>query len=164
MATILPAVAVADVMITGQVNVSGTQNSPVFHLEAGSNYLNANAAGAITWTYSSAESMGTIDLEGISNQTTALVNVLDLNLSANAAPGTLTISVTSSFVAGTLMLVTTSSQSLASMPSGVDISGGSAVQVFSGPVSGGQTLYIGFYLPAGQTGGSATIDISYSSS
>ena len=87
-ATIIPSVAVADVMVSGTLTISQTMAVPPVHFEPGSNYNTANELGLITWTPNSPSgSMGTIDLEGSTNQTVTLVNVLDLNTSAESILG-----------------------------------------------------------------------------
>lgn len=168
--TILPAVAVADVMITGNVSIVGTQNTPIFYLQPGPNYPSAHAIGAIDWspvmeaTYNSEQvgplPMATFDLEGIANQTTALANVLDLNITINqGVTGILYLNFTGNFPAGALVWITSSQVTVNDVMSGV---GGqplnSASFTFSGPFNGGTTTYyISFYLPpsasyAGSTG------------
>ena len=46
-ATVLPAVAVADVMITGSVSVLGSNVQDSFYLSEGSNYAVANQTGVL---------------------------------------------------------------------------------------------------------------------
>ena len=156
---ILPAVAVADVMITGNVLVSGTQNTPVFVIQPGPNYATANMIGAIGWTPSNGAtvgtdgvaSMGTVDLEGIANETTALANVLDLNVTiSSGVTGTLYVNFTGDFPGVGLVWISTSQMSVQSVMSQV---GGQPLNgtsfSFSGTFSGGTTTYyISFYLPA----------------
>lgn len=160
--TILPAVAVADVMITGNVSIVGTQNTPVFYLQPGPNYPSANAIGAINWNpqiigeptvaVNQPLPMATFDLEGISNQTTALANVLDLNVTiAAGVNGVLYVNFTGDFPTGTLVWITSSMATVAGVMSGVggqDIN--SASFQYNGPFVGGTTTYyMSFLLPAG---------------
>lgn len=162
-ATILPAVAVADVLITGNVSIVGTQNSPVFDFEPGPNYYAAHSAGSITWNpgVDQSSTMGSFDLEGIVNQTTAMANVLDLNITiAAGVNGVLYVNFTGDFPAGALVWITPAPVTIAAVMSGV---GGqpvnSAAFVYSGPFSGGTTTYyVSFYLPFGTySGASGTI-------
>lgn len=168
-ATILPAVAVADVMITGNVNIVGTQNAPVFVIQPGPNYPAANAAGAIIWNpqipvveQAQVTPMATFDLEGIVNQTTALANVLDLNVTINAGvTGTLYVNFTGNFPSGAMVWISSSQMNVHDVYNMV--AGGqplnSASFVFNGPFPGGTTTYyISFLLPYGSyAGASGTI-------
>lgn len=159
--TILPAIAVADVLITGSATLEGTTNGPVFILQPGSNYLSAHNAGSITWTPdSSGPAMGVVDLEGITNQSTSMMNVLDINLTGSAATGTLTLTVSqSNLPAGAIMYISDEAFSTYFTSSGsvqqIDLSGGGSV---SFTVSASTTLYFAFFLPAGTyVGTSATL-------
>jgi len=85
-ATVLPAVAVADVMITGSINGSGVLASDAFTMQPGSNYAAANASGVIGWVAnpsSESEILGTVYLGVMSNETTYEINVLDINFTAS---------------------------------------------------------------------------------
>ena len=167
---ILPAVAVADVMITGNVAIVGTQNAPVFVIQPGPNYPAAYAVGAIAWnpnvvaeqTDGSITPMATFDLEGTTNLTTALANVLDLNVTINeGVSGILYVNFTGDFPTGTLVWITESQvtvQDVMSLTGGQDIN--SASFSYSGPFPGGTTTYyISFYLPpsSGYAGSTGTI-------
>ncbi len=168
---ILPAVAVADVMITGNVAIVGTQNTPIFYLQPGPNYPSAYAIGAIAWNpevvapsvvNNQPLPMASFDLEGIANQTTALANVLDLNITiAAGVTGTLYVNFTGDFPTGTLVWITNTTASIGAVMSGV---GGQSINsasfTFSGPFVGGTTTYyISFLLPAstGYAGSTGTI-------
>lgn len=165
---ILPAVAVADVMITGNVAIIGTQNTPVFEIQPGPNYGAAYAIGAIDWNpqlvgvvpeQSTPAPMATFDLEGMTNLTTALANVLDLNVSiSGAVQGTLYVNFTGDFPVGALVWISETQmtvQDVMSMTGGQPLN--SASFTFTAPFSGLTTYYISFYLPpssayAGSTG------------
>lgn len=163
-AAILPAVAVADVMITGNVSIVGTQNTPVFEIQPGPNYPAAYAAGAIEWNPSQVASvepgqlapMASFDLEGINNQSTALANVLDLNVTIGAGvTGTLYVNFTGNFPAGAMVWVTSGMVDVHSLPGLV---GGQSINSasfqFNGPFPGGTTTYyMSFYLPPGSYAG-----------
>lgn len=169
-ATILPAVAVADVMITGQVSIVGTQNTPVFVIQPGPNYAKAHAAGAIDFIGDTqlgvatvdhqASSIGIIDLQGISNQTTYLINVIDLNITAGT--GTLYLNLTdTSLPVGTTICITDSLMTFSDlMTYGVEIGSDVSVPINLATLSvtAGDTFYFGFYMPPGTYAGtSATV-------
>ena len=157
-ATVLPAVAVADVMITGSVSVLGSNVQDSFYLSEGSNYAAANATGVFGFTpaHSGVASMGTINLEGMSNLSVSMINVLDFNYSLNTG-GIIYVNISSSnFTSGSY--VAFSSTPMTSMlgstpPSNsypLDTTGDYTITV-SGPTSG--TYFLGFYLPAGMYNG-----------
>jgi len=81
-ATVLPAVAVADVMITGSVQGLGHSTTDAFIVQPGSNYVAAHKDTGFKWTSSSvneSEDLGNISLGVMSNETIYMVNVLDIN-------------------------------------------------------------------------------------
>ncbi len=81
---ILPAVAIADVMITGHFTIQSGSNTPAWYVQEGPNYAEAYNAGAIVWTPSNGpESMGELDLQGMPSGNTLMINVLDLNFSTS---------------------------------------------------------------------------------
>ena len=96
-ATVLPAVAVADVMITGSVSVHGSNVTNSFYLTEGPNYAVANQTGVFGFVQapSGVASMGTVDIEGMSNLSVSMINVLEFNYNVNA-PGIVYVNVTSS--------------------------------------------------------------------
>ena len=179
---ILPAVAVADVMITGSVNMVGTQNTAVFYVQPGCNYNTAHAVGSIVLnpqlpkdvasnaTESSfwypPNSMATVDLQGINNQTTVLANVLDLNVTVAAGvTATLTITFTANFFhafpLGTMVFITKTPLNVNFYP-GDGWIGGQSINsghfTLSGFHAGVTTYYISFVLPPGNyVGDSATM-------
>lgn len=175
-AAILPSVAVADVMVTGSVFVSGTTAVPPVHFEPGMNYATAHELGVLTWTPSNNGLMGTLDLEGSENSSIAMANVLDLNTSAESINGAtvyLNLS-TTSFSAGTLY-VTYSPMTTSEVQSGTFTSGqlvnylnldttGSIHFTISNPTSSPyhMVLYIGFELPPGDYAGQGfTLYVQY---
>ena len=86
-ATVLPAVAVADVMITGSVQGVGHQIPDQFYLQPGSNYAAAHNITGFTWTGSAvneSEDLGNLTLGYMSNETIYEINVLDINFSSAA--------------------------------------------------------------------------------
>lgn len=166
-AAILPSVAVADVMVSGSVLVSGTQAVPPLHFETGMNYATAHDLGILTWTPSSGGLMGTMELEGSNNNSIYLANVLDLNTSAESVNGAtvyLNLSATT-FPAGTLY-VTNSPMNTSEVQSGSFTSGqlvGSLALNSAGSIHFTvenpsvsplhMVLYMGFGLPPGNYSG-----------
>ncbi len=173
-AAILPAAAVADVLITGSVNVTGTPNSPVFKFDIGPNYEQAD--GYISWhSYSSGQFMGDLHLNLAPNENVLAINVFKIDFGASAAPGVFYFNLTGAsaiqFPAGSMIYLSSSLMSFSQFESPystsspapgittlpLSIPNGNTVS--SGPISvtGGTTLYVGVYLPAGSQG-SAEID------
>lgn len=164
-AAILPAVAVADVMITGQVGIEGTTNSAVFHLQAGPNYQDAD--GYLGWhPYSSGIHMGDLHLNPTSNQTVLAINVMEITFQSGIAPGTFWLNLTGysadMFPSGAYLYISNNLQTFTdfSSPNSYSSPGSGIIAltlhvangatVSSGPISvtSSTVLYIGFYLPA----------------
>ncbi|MHB8359521.1 MAG: hypothetical protein ACYDCP_08495 [Thermoplasmataceae archaeon] len=153
-ATVLPAVAVADVMITGSVNVSGSNIAP-FYIAEGPNYAAANAAGVISWSSSSSSggTMGTLDLNGSSNQTIEMVNVLYFNYTGHVA-GTFYINTTStSTTSGSFADFYVNESATPVTLSGAtftnEITSGTHNSVMTVPYAFPFSVYISFELPPG---------------
>lgn len=175
-AAILPSVAVADVMVTGSVLVSGTTAIPPVHFETGMNYQTAHELGVLTWSPSSGGLMGTMDLEGSDNTTISMANVLDLNTSAESINGaTVYLNISStSFPAG-MLYITNSPMTLTEVNTGSFSSGqlvgelslsstGSMHFTVDNPTSSPlhMVLYIGFELPQGSYSGTGfTLYVQY---
>ena len=166
-ATVLPAVAVADVMITGSVSVHGTQAKDSFYLSEGSNYAVANETGVFSFTpaASGVASMGTIDIEGMSNLSVSMINVLDFNYNLEA-PGVVYVNISSSnFPAGSYVAFSSAPMTtmLNSTPPANSYSlhtTGSYTITIGAAASG--TYYLGFYLPAGTySGDSLSLSMTY---
>ncbi|MHB8561769.1 MAG: hypothetical protein ACYDAP_11535 [Thermoplasmataceae archaeon] len=167
-ATVLPAVAVADVMITGSVSVLGTNVQDSFYLTEGPNYAVANETGVLGFipAQSGVASMGTIDLEGMSNLSVSMINVLEFHYDLNA-PGVVYLNITStdfpstSYVAFNSSLMTTEfGPTPPSNSYPLSTTGNYTINVNSAPSSG--IYYIGFYLPAGTYGGlSLSLSMTY---
>ncbi|GGM70011.1 hypothetical protein GCM10007108_05150 [Thermogymnomonas acidicola] len=104
-ATLLPAVAVADVMVQGFVNGNSQAVPDAFYVQPGSNYMQAHSAAGFTWmskSVSESEILGNITLGFMTNETIYEVNVLDVNFSSGAS-GDFNITVTvPSGVSGTV--------------------------------------------------------------
>ena len=173
-ATVLPAVAVADVMITGSVSVHGSNVTNSFYLTEGPNYAVANQTGVFGFVQapSGVASMGTVDIEGMSNLSVSMINVLEFNYSVNTT-GTIHIVESSShFPKGSYMSF--SPNPMTSMlgptppnPAGImylnQVGGQETLGITSTSLHG--TFYIGFYLPAGTySGASVTFTMTYSPS
>jgi hypothetical protein len=136
------------VMITGSVAVSGSNISP-FYIAEGPNYAAAHSAGVITWTPSTSSTMGTLDLEGVENQTVEMVNVLYFNYTGSA-PGTFYFNITSNSMPLFSVYASPTPQTLSS------ISSSSWTQIttdstghYKFSVTGAFSDYVSFELPAG---------------
>ena len=173
-ATVLPAVAVADVMITGSVSVHGSNVPNSSYLSEGPNYAVANQTGVFGFLQapSGVASLGTVDIEGMSNLTVSMINVLEFNYNVNAT-GTIHITESSShYPIGSYMAFSPSP--MTSMlgptppnPAGImylnQVGRQETLGITSTSLHG--TFYIWFYLPAGTYGGaSVTFTMTYSPS
>lgn len=182
---ILPAVAVADVLVTGQLTLESFQHHTAFRFQAGPNYYAANSTNSLGWIAANDGTMGTIDLEGSYYVQTEMINVLDLNLSVSnaAAPATfmgLYLNVSSSgFPAGTVMVLSTSQISFSTLQStavtsytagdpSISVNAASLSTVVSVDLSQNphllitgfapaQTIYISFLLSPGLYAGSSAM-------
>lgn len=171
-AMLLPAVAIADVMVSGSYSVSGSNIGPLFYLAEGPNYVNASELELLTLGPASSDTglMGTIDLEGIMNQTVEEINVLELVIpaSTHVIGGTMTLNITGAtgFGNAVMYLDTTPGmqQTFTSLTSGqafVIDSDPSFTWTIS-PGSGPLVYYIGFVLPPGSySTGSFTLNGSF---
>ena len=168
-ATVLPAVAVADVMITGSIAVHGSQAPEMVYLSTGPNYLTANDNGLFTFINGTGTSstpatgtIGTVDLEGMENANVSLLNVLDLNYSVQTS-GMLWVNVTETgFPSGAFVeLSSMPVNALSSSASGsyfLGSTGGTHGPFSVSPGSG--TYYVSFFLPAYAAYSSASMEIS----
>lgn len=182
---ILPAVAVADVMVTGQVSLESMTQHTAFRILTGPNYAAANSTNSIGWIPASNDLMGTIDLEGSYHVQTEMINVLELNIAQSnpSAPATtmgLYLNVSSSTLpAGTVMAISTSQISfntLTTTPVTSYSAGDPAIVVNAGSLSTvvsvdlsqnphllisgfspTQNLYLSFLLPPGMYAGSGAL-------
>lgn len=159
--TILPAVAVADVMISGNVGINGTANTPVFYLTPGPNFQTAD--GSIAWNhYTSGNYMGDLKFAEVSNQTTFIINVMKIVFNPNTPSGMfyLNSTISSAFTAGSVMYLSLapmsySDFSYSGLPGAVPSITNPAVtafpldsaQSYSTPVDGSTVIYIGFFTP-----------------
>ncbi len=170
--TILPAVAVADVMITGNVSINGTANSNVFYLTPGPNFQAAD--GSISWNhYSSGQYMGDLKFAEVSNQTTFIINVMEIVFNPNTPAGMfyLNSSISSAFTTGSVMYHSLSPMSFgdfsySGLPGATPTIVNPAVtafpldsaQSYSTAVDGSTIIYIGFFTP-GYNGNTLTGEI-----
>lgn len=148
-ATILPAVAVADVMISGTADFTGSSAPPVFLFQAGPNYANAHAAGLFNWpTQQEVDhmGMGDGDLQGITNQSVTLLNVLEVTFSAS---GMFYLNLTDEWAAPGQVYVTNTLQTGFPAVGGTPLNSAVPVTLWSGAVTPSTVLYVCFYLPGG---------------
>ena len=169
-ATVLPAVAVADVMITGSIAVHGSQAPEMVYLSNGPNYATADSSGLFafyngttsTGASSGAATIGTVDLEGMANANVSLLNVLDLNYSVGSTSGMLWVNVSGpGFPSGAFAeLSSTPISALSSSASGSYSL--NSVPTNNGPftVSGSGTYYVSFFLPASTGYSTSSLEIS----
>lgn len=161
---ILPSVAVADVIVGGIFTGSATGTAPPVTFEPGSNYLQANELGLISWNPSHSSTMGTLQINGSSLTNETMANVLDLNTSSESINGaTIYVNISSSTFSSGIMYLTNAPVSLTNIstgtfPTGVligemSLSGGTLSFVNSNADGQGEQIYVGFYLPFGSYAG-----------
>ncbi|CAC11524.1 hypothetical protein [Thermoplasma acidophilum] len=95
-ATVLPAVAVADVMVVGYAGGNGHQIGPAFYIQPGSNYAAANETVGFGWhakSVSESEIIGNMTLGVMTNETIYEINVLDINFTFSS-PQSATFNIT----------------------------------------------------------------------
>ena len=169
-AAVLPAVAVADVMLTAYINGNEAPASDAFFVQQGSNYANAHALTGFTWTSqvtSESEILGGITLGYMTNETIFEVNVLDINFTGLMGSATFNITVTipnsetggAVFPTDSFMYITDTPQSVSQLPSAISLSTtGPHTLLFT--VTSSSTIYLGFAVGSGAGGGSFFIDMS----
>lgn len=157
---ILPSVAVADVIVGGIFTGSATSTAPPVTFEPGSNYLQAQELGLISWHPSQSSTMGSLQLNGSSLTNETMANVLDLNTSSESINGAnIYVNITSSTFNSGIMYITDAPVSLTNISTGtfptgvligqISLSGGTLSFVNSNADAQGEHVYIGFYLPFG---------------
>jgi hypothetical protein len=171
-AAVLPAVAVADVMLTAYINGNEAPASDAFFVQQGSNYANANALTGFTWTphvTSESEILGNITLGYMTNETIYEVNVLDINFTglAGSAVFNITVKIPNSvgmvFPTDSFMYITDTPQSVSILPSAISLSTtGTHTLLFT--VTSSSTIYLGFEVGSGAGGGSFFVDMSLTES
>jgi len=148
-ATILPAVAVADVMISGSASITVNSTSDLFQVGPGPNYGPAQNMGLFNWTsipVSESEDLGALDVNFTSNQTVNEINVLEISqfkIDTSSANNyfNITIDQISSLAPGSTFDVFASESPL--VFSGPDYQTGTDVQ--SGSLVGSGTITMSFH-------------------
>lgn len=167
-AVMIPAVAVADVMISGDISVHGSQASDAFVISQGTNYKVANKSRLFGWVpqnQSPQESLGIAWIGTMSNETITEVNVLEINFTSGVAKNSnFVINITDGrFANNTFMIVSNSPLSIVSggnvqssgetlifsLYSGNTVVNGTGLGITVGSFQVGSNshLYIGFYIP-----------------
>ena len=164
-AAVLPAVAVADVMLTAYVHGSETSTGDAFTVQQGPNYANANALTGFSWVSqvnSEIEFLGSATIGFMSNETITEVNVLDINFTGlmGSATFSITVEVTSVFPSGSYIYISDTPQSLVNVPPGTNlaVSGSSVPLTFT--VTDSSTIYIGFEVGSGAGGGTFQLNMA----
>ena len=158
-AALLPAVAVADVMINGNFSGSAAPVGDTFCVQGGPNYANAHALAGLTWkstTDSESEILGTLSLGYMTNETITEINVLDINFTGS---GTFYFNITipntggKVFSTGSTLYISSSPETFMNPGTLLSLatSGTSSV---SFTVTSATTLYIGFMVGPDSSGGS----------
>lgn len=167
-AFMIPAVAVADVLISGEVTVQGSQSGDAFIINQGPNYKVANSSGLFGWIpekQSPQEILGNGWIGTMPNETITEVNVLEINFTSGIAKNSnFEINVTGGhFANNTFMIVSNGPLSILpdgnllgsnimlefSLFSGNSVVTGNAPGITEGgfTVNPGSHLYIGFVIP-----------------
>ncbi|WP_393972063.1 hypothetical protein OXIME_000666 [Oxyplasma meridianum] len=166
-AVMIPAIAVADVMVSGQILIQGLQTSDTFIINHGTNYQSANGSGLFGWIpekQSPQETLGTVWLGMMSNETITEVNVLEINFTSGVAKNSIfQIDVRNGdFAKNTFMIVSTSPLTILpdgnilgsnmlefSLYSGNSVVKGFPIGITEGSfiVSSWTHLYVGFFIP-----------------
>ena len=164
-AALLPAVAVADVLVNGNFSGSATQVGDSFYIQEGPNYANAHSLAGLTWTSvttSESEVLGSVSLGYMTNETITEINVLDINFTGS---GTFYFNVTVPNVPG-VVFSTGSTMYISSSPETFHAPGNSIALDSSGTtsmsftVTSSTTLYIGFLVDPDSNGGTFTVSMN----
>ncbi|MHB1470849.1 MAG: hypothetical protein ACYCSA_04160 [Thermoplasmataceae archaeon] len=107
-ATVLPAVAVADVMMNGSVQGLGNQVPDQFFVTTGANYTQANQTYGLGWVAGN-DGTGVLSVGYMPGEAIYEANVLNVGFTSTT-PGTFYVNITSnaSFPAGSYMYLSTS--------------------------------------------------------
>ena len=164
-AALLPAVAVADVMINGNFSGSATHVPDSFSIQAGPNYANAHSLAGLTWKSvqnSESEVLGTVSLGYMSNETVTEINVLDINFTGS---GTFYFNVTVPnvpgvvFSTGSIMYISSSPETFGTPGTQISLAN-SGTTSLSFSVTSSTTLYIGFVVGPDSMGGTFTVGMN----
>ena len=173
-ATVLPAVAVADVMITGSVGGLGVAAPDAFTIHQGSNYAAAHSNASFTWksnSVSSTEVIGNMSIGTMSNETIYEINVLDLTFTQTGYMN-FSIDLTSAFPNGTVIYISTSPFTFSSngmittngMNGSLPLNQTGTFSLSSPlPVTAGMTGYVAIAVGSGTVSGSFTGTIVFTS-
>jgi hypothetical protein len=172
-ATVLPAVAVADVMMNGSVQGLGNQVPDQFFVTTGANYTQANQTYGFGWVAGN-DGTGVISVGYMPGEALYEVNVLNIGFTSST-PGTFYVNVTSnaSFPAGSYMYLSTS-PFVQSANGGILSSDGASIQTvsltsispstaaFSG-VNSGTTIYVSVSMGSGPASsvGAFSMDMTF---
>jgi hypothetical protein len=128
-ATVLPAVAVADVMMNGSVQGLGNQVPDQFFVTTGANYTQANQTYGLGWVAGN-DGTGVLSVGYMPGEAIYEVNVLNIGFTSSM-PGTFYVNVTSnaSFPAGSYMYLSTSP--FVQTSSGIISANGASIQTVS---------------------------------
>ena len=164
-AALLPAVAVADVLVNGNFSGSTTQVGDSFYIQEGPNYANAHSLAGLTWTSvttSESEVLGSVSLGYMTNETITEINVLDINFTGS---GTFYFNVTVPNVPG-VIFSTGSTMYISSSPETFGVPGNQIALDSDGTtsvsfaVTSSTTLYIGFLVGPDSSGGSFLVSMN----
>ena len=164
-ATVLPAVAVADVMISGSISVLGSQAPEMVYLSAGPNYGTAHNNNLFTFTNgtgSPTATIGSIELEGMADANVSLLNVLYLNYSVPTS-GMLWVNVSETGFPSLAYVELSQNKQTSLSPSAPGVYALNDIPAHNGPISVSQgygTYYVGFFLPPYPGYNSASMEIS----
>ena len=156
-AAVLPAVAVADVMLTAYVYGNEAPVGDAFYVQQGPNYANANAMAGFMWAShgtSESEILGNVTIGYMPNETITEVNVLDINFTGLTGPSTfnITVQISTVFPTGSFIYLSDSLQSLSSLSGSINLAAiGHTTMTFT--VTDSSTIYIGFEVGSGAGGG-----------
>ena len=159
-AALLPAVAVADVLIDGNFGASAAPANDAFSVQEGPNYANAHSLTGLTWTShtnSESEVLGNLSIGYMSNETITEINVLDINFTGS---GTFYFNVTIPnsqgvvFSTGSMMYVSSVPETFGMPGLNVISLVNSGTTSLSFSVTYSTTLYIGFMVGPDSMGGS----------
>ena len=169
---LLPAVAVAEVMVNGNIGVSATLASSTIQVHEGPNYLGVNGVEDSSFTTvsnSASEIFGKLDPQSISNETAWAINFLYITFSTSSnGPGWFNVSVSASgfsssdapvlyFIVGTTSGMTFGDLTTTPLPTGVyelPLTNDATVSIHFTSVP--PAIDIGMMIPADITGGTET--------
>lgn len=163
-AALLPAVAVADVLIDGNFGASATPVNDAFYVQEGPNYANAHSLTGLTWkshTNNESEVLGNLSIGYMSNETITEINVLDINFTGS---GTFYLNVTVPnvpgvlFSTGSIMYVSSSPETFGSLGTTIYLTN-SGTTPLSFSVTSSTILYIGFVVGPNSMGGSFLVSM-----